>query len=208
MTRAIAKYAAFSASFLIACGGETLPSTGSSAADNGTPIDGGSDSGTGASPCVDACVSTELSWDLNGGLADSSEVSTLSCKSYTHQEDNESGDLSCTDTLSGACGSPGITVGQVANAFFADDVQTAFKGSTPLYGSDPRGCDGAVLDITYQSKTIEVGGDCSDSKSCVGAPPPVCVPIPAGVKALADLLRQLDQQELETKNCASVFPGR
>lgn len=203
MIRALAKYALFSAGFLIACGGETLPSTGSAATDSGTP----EDSGTVGNPCVDACVSTELSWDLSGGLTDSSEVSTLSCKDYTHQEGNESGDLSCTDTLSGACGSPGITVGQVANAFFAADVQAAFSGSTKLYGSDPRGCDGAVLDITYQSKTIEVGGSCADGNNCGPSGTP-CVDIPAGVKSLAALLRQLDQQELETKNCASVFPGR
>jgi hypothetical protein len=204
MIRTILKYAAFSAPFLIACGGETLPSTGSSAADSGTPLD----SGTTNNPCVDACVTTELSWDLNGGLADFANVSNLTCTSYTHQEGNESGNLSCTATVSSGCGGSGISVGQVANVFFGDDVQAAFNGSTELYGSDPRGCDGAVLDITYQGKTIEVGGDCSNGNTCGGVPPNACVPIPAGVQALADLLRQLDQQELETKNCASVFPGR
>jgi hypothetical protein len=86
-------------------------------------------------------------------------------------------------------------------------VQAAFAGSTQIYGSDPRGCDGSVLEITYQGKTIDVGGDCSNGNSCGGASASTCVPVPAGLKSLATVLQQLDAQELKRNDCASVFPG-
>ncbi len=202
MTVTIAKYAAFSALFLIGCGGETVLSTGSSATDGGTH----QDSGTPVSPCINTCIDGELSWGQNGGFTDSSAVSNLSsCSAYSHQESSSSsGDLSCTDAMSQDCNASGITAGDVAGAFESADVQAAFAGSTQVYGSDPRGCDGELLQITYQGKSIDVGGDCS---SGICGPSSKCVDVPSGLGALADLLIDLDKQELQTKDCASVFPG-
>jgi hypothetical protein len=199
----ISRIAVFSSLFLIACGGATLDPTGASASDGGTQ----QDSGTPVNPCVDACISSDLSWSPNGGLTNSTPSSTLSCSAYRFDQSSDSGDLSCTDTLANSCSAPGITTGNVAQAFFNADVTAAFAGSTKIYGSDPRGCDGQVLDITYQGKTISVGGDCSSAGNC-GGPSNNCVAVPTGLDALATLLGQLDEQELKTPNCASVFPGR
>jgi hypothetical protein len=199
----VSRLAVISAVFLVACGGETL-APGSGAADGGTPID----SGTPVNTCISACIDGELAWAPNGGLDAYNPSSSLSgCSAYDYDESSESGDLSCTDTLSTNCNASGITAGDVAGAFYNPDVTAAFAGSTKLYGSDPRGCDGEVLQITYQGKTIAVGGDCSHANDC-GAPNTSCVAVPAGLGALADLLESLDEQEIKTKNCASVFPGR
>lgn len=208
MNRRIAKYALFSAVFLIGCGGATLGGSDSNAADGGTTQDGG----TPINNCVSTCIGSDLSWQLTGGFSDSTSSSTLAtCAQYTYSESNQSGDLSCTDTLVAVCAETGpvtgITAGNVAAAFENADVTAAFGGSTELYGSDPRGCDGSVLAITYGGKTIDVGGDCSEASNC-GAPSTPCVPAPAGLNALAQVLVSLDAQEIKTKDCASVFPGR
>jgi hypothetical protein len=208
MTRAITRHALFSAVFLIGCGGATLGGSDSNAADGGTTQDGG----TPINNCVSTCIDGDLSWQQSGGLADATESSTLAtCAQYTHQESSQSGDLSCTDTLVAVCAETGpvsgITAGNVAAAFENPDVTAAFAGSTQLYGSDPRGCDGSVLAITYQGKTIDVGGDCSEANNC-GAPSTACVQPAPGLNALAKILVSLDAQEIKTKNCASVFPGR
>ena len=200
----ISRLAVISAVFLVACGGETLAPTGSGAADGGTDVD----SGTPANTCISACIDGELAWGPNGGLDAFQPSSSLSsCSSYVYDESSESGDLSCTDTLSTSCSASGITAGDVAGAFYNPDVTAALAGSTKLYGSDPRGCDGEVLQITYQGNTIDVGGDCSHANDC-GTPNSFCVAVPAGLDALANVLTALDQQEIKTKNCASVFPGR
>jgi hypothetical protein len=199
----ISRIALFSSLFLIGCGGATLGSSGTGDADGGTYADGG----TVANECGDACPSSELSWSPNGGLSDINPSSTLDCKDYRYDESSDSGDLSCTATLPTDCPASDVSVQEVSSAFFNADVTAAFAGSTKLYGSDPRGCDGSVLDITFQGTTIEVGGDCSTTGGCGGAPN-ACVPIPAGLSAFATLLRSLDEQELKTPSCASVFPGR
>jgi hypothetical protein len=200
----ISRIALFSGLFLIGCGGATLDPTGADASDGGTQ----QDSGTVANECPDVCPASELTWGPNGGLSSFNPSSTLDCSAYRYDQSSDSGDLSCTDTLSLSCTSSAITTPKVAQAFFNADVVAAFAGSTNFYGSDPRGCDGTVLDITFKDKTIEVGGDCSNGNTCGGVPSNACVPVPAGLSAFATLLQQLDTQELKTTNCASVFPGR
>ena len=197
------RWLGFLALFAIACGGTTLPA-GGDVADGGTSS---SDSGTTSNTCKAACLSDEVDWAANGGLTTVTQSSRVSsCTTYTHEESStESGDLTCTDTLSDACSSSTLGAGDLYAAMQSSDVVDAFAhadGSTVL-GSDSRPCDGAVLQVTYQGKSILIGTDCGNG--CIrGA---ACTPIPTGVKALATTLRSLDQQELKTPSCESVFPG-
>ena len=201
----ISRFWLFSAIILAGCGGATLANDDSLGVDGGTTADGG----TTPTQCLDACIAGELSWGPNGGdttLQASSHVSA--CSAYVHQETSESGDLSCTGALSTSCAENGIRSGDLAGAVANADVKSAFAGTTTVFGSDPRGCDGSVTEVTYGGKTIEVGGDSCASRSACGPASTPCVPVPSGLRSLVTLLANLDAQELATPSCQSVFPGR
>ncbi|MEA2747077.1 MAG: hypothetical protein QOI41_1220 [Myxococcales bacterium] len=105
----------------------------------------------------------------------------------------------CTTTLA-ACGATSIGIGDVEAALAHPEVQAALSGSTKTYGSDSRPCDGAVLGITVGSRTVEVGGECTGGTGGCSATP--CVAVPAGLRALADVLEKLDTQEVSaTPSC-------
>jgi hypothetical protein len=78
------------------------------------------------------------------------------------------------------------------------DVQAALAKGQVLFGSDPRPDDGSVFEIVARAGTsIEVGDACSGSASCAA--------IPAGVNALANLLRAIDSEQLSLDPCRSMF---
>src|SRR5690348_9502692 len=123
----------FLALFAIACGGTTLPA-GGGVTDGGTSS---KDSGTTSNTCKAACLSDEVDWAPNGGLVSVMESSRVSsCTTYAHEEtSSESGDLTCTDTLSDACSSSTVGAGDLYGAMQASDVVDAFAhadGSTVL----------------------------------------------------------------------------
>jgi hypothetical protein len=95
---------------------------------------------------------------------------------------------------------PHVSLGLVELATNSD-VYTALAGSTKLYGSDSRPCDGSVMVLTIGSKTLEVGGDCGSGPGCGQTGP--CVPVPPGLKELVDVLNQLDQEETLDPACAA-----
>lgn len=196
----------FLAVFVVACGGTTA-NTGTNVTDGGTTS---SDGGTVVS-CDPSCFGGDLSWGYNGGLVayvDSSRIN--GCTNYVHSRSDSSGtgggDLSCTATLD-TCGST-IGAGNVAAALSASDVAAAFAAYDPskgpkVYGSDSRPCDGALYEVTYQGKTIDIGGKCGEG---CGGSQDACVEVTNGMRSLQSTLQQLDQQELKTPSCKSVFP--
>lgn len=89
-------------------------------------------------------------------------------------------------------------VSDVLQALQNPDVQAALAQGHVLFGTDPRPVDGTVLEIVARADTsLEVGGPCSGGASCSA--------IPAGVSALAELLRAIDDEQLQLEPCRSVF---
>ncbi|HEX7666434.1 MAG TPA: hypothetical protein VF407_18035 [Polyangiaceae bacterium] len=191
-------FAALSVVSGVACGGTTADVSGNGDA-------GGGDGGTKPVGCTDgACLDGELDWGANGGLVSAVDSSKLSsCTAYVHSRtDSSSGStLSCTSTLETQCGDTNVTAADVATALQDPDVTTALAGSIKIYGGDTRPCDGSVLEITYQGKTIDVGSD--SCENCGGTDG--CTPVPKGLRALATTLQNLDTQQLQTPNCKSAF---
>jgi hypothetical protein len=208
--------AAFALISVVACGGTTTsaPSAtadggtaggGGTAADGGTASDAQTPTPTTPPPTCADCLATAVSWGQNGGLVAYVDTSSLSgCRTYTRSRASSgtpTPKLSCTAEL-GACSAAPIAVGDVEAALAHADVIAALAGGTTTYGSDSRPCDGAVLSITIGTKTVEVGGDCqAGSPTGCGSQP--CVPVPAGVRALASVLEQLDAQEIAQPACAA-----
>lgn len=203
-------FAGFLAVFAFACGGTTAP-TGATVTDGGTQGDGGTTQPTTA--CTGNCFPGGLSWGANGGLVAYSDSSRVeSCTSYVHSRSDSSGsgggDLSCTATLETACTQGLITTGDLDGALQAADVEAAFASYEPskgpsVFGSDSRPCDGSLLEVAYRGKIVDIGGKCGEG---CGGTQDTCVEVPSGLRALADLLNALDQQELKTPSCKSVFP--
>lgn len=180
--------------FLFACGGSTIVG-----ADGG-----GGAGGTAPVPCTD-CVPTPVSWGPNGGLVTYTVASSLtSCRTFTYVRTPVTGDppKQCSVEIDG-CDTAAIAVHDIEQALAHPDVTAAFAGATTLYGTDPRPCDGSVLDITVDGHTVEVGGECGQGGSCS---PGACVPVPAGLRALATTLVALEQQSLKVGACAQTFP--
>ncbi|MEO6575173.1 MAG: hypothetical protein ABIP89_15110 [Polyangiaceae bacterium] len=188
---------------LAACGGRVGNESDTSVTDSGTP-----GTSPGQTSCS-SCSATSIGWGSNGGISGSTlSSSTISdCAKYRHEETRSSSQDSCTYAIP-ACGSSPISIGEIQEALKDADVLAARSASTKLYGSDPRGCDGAVFALTLDGKQIEIGDDdCSRKAAC--APGTVsCVPVPAGLRALVMLLNEVDDQALATANCRSVFPAR
>lgn len=145
-------------------------------------------------PCTD-CLATTVSWGPNGGLTSFTSTSSLkACRTYERSRivGNGAPTLLCTTTI-GACVAASISVGDVESALADPDVTAALAGVTQTYGSDSRPCDGTVESITVGAKTIEVGGECTGpTGGCTQTP---CVPVPAGLRALVNVLEDLDKQE-------------
>jgi hypothetical protein len=146
-------------------------------------------------------VRPALTWGNDGGRIAQRDSSTLECTTYRHVREYFSTPQTptrCEQPL--VCSAPsGVTAESVSRALANADVTAAFGRAPVLYGRDMRPVDGTVLVVTQASKSVTVGTDCGVPGS--GA----CQPIPAGVAALAQLLRTLDQEQLAKEPCASAF---
>jgi hypothetical protein len=154
--------------------------------------------------CTD-CLADVLAWGPTGGLVSSTSGSTASpCRTYKHDVTPVSGGAgkSCTVELP-ACGADALGVADLEAAFAHADVVAAFGQTDPLFGTDPRPCDGSVLMVTRGGKNIYVGGECGTGVNCSSS---ACVPVPAGVRALANTLAALDTAMLATADCKAIFP--
>jgi hypothetical protein len=186
--------------FLVAaCGGSVI--SPSSSPDGGTPDTEAPDAPS-ASPSTAACnhcLASTIAWGMNGGLGDgSTDTSSLApCRQYTHSRKTSAGTKECGFEIP-ACGRPDDQVDVLALTLARTDVQQALSGGTALFGSDPRPCDGAVLEITIGARTISVGGDCT--AQCLAGSP--CTPVPEGVRQLATILQGLDERAFATNACA------
>lgn len=179
---------------LSACGG-----TVSEVAD-AAPADASTDGDAGA---CSTCLGARIDWEWNGGLALYYDKSAaLPCNTYQRQRFDNPSDgtpiLSCTSTIRHCGGDVGdasdaITIEEIAGAVAAADVQAAFAQAPVLYGVDPRAYDGQVFRVTVGGKMIEIGGACGGTAGCKEAP--------AGVTALAALLRDLDTRKTGADAC-------
>ena len=196
----------------LACDGGTSGTSGAggSGGDGGGGGDGGSAVGSGGSAgssgsagsagtggCSQQCSAPEVSWSWEGGFVPYRRNSTLSgCRKYTHVRtpvDVLLPQRECSVTLE-------CTEQAIQQALSRADVVAAFDSGT-MYGKDARATDGSLLIVTHQGKDLTVGFECPDGG------PPNCIPIPTGVRALADAIRALDQQMWMRAECASIFGG-
>lgn len=187
---------------LTACGGTV--SDAADAASDGSVPDGSDDAAADTAGCVSACLGARLGWEWNGGLAIYYDKSAaLPCNTYQRQRFDTSSSttptLSCTSTIRHCGGgdvvdgSNAIAIEEIASAVASPDVQAAFAKAPVLYGIDPRAYDGQVFRITIGSKAIEVGEACGSTAGCKEPP--------AGVKALAALLQDLDMRKTGADAC-------
>ena len=128
------------------------------------------------------------------------DSSLLDCVTYRHVREDLSSPsgapLRCEAQV--ACSAPsGVSVESVVRALAHADVTAAFAQAPILYGRDMRPVDGQVLVLTRAGKNVTVGADCAGGTGCQA--------IPAGIKALEQLLRTLDSEQLAKEPCASVF---
>jgi hypothetical protein len=188
-----------------ACAGSTT--TAATEAEAGT---GGTDGSTAADVVqgdafVDAgacqdCLSAAITWGQTGGLVPFVDSSSLaSCRTYARARSGrtlDGGTPSCSAQI-GSCSEPPVGVADVERALVHPDVVAALASPTPpVYGMDSRPVDGSLLAVTIDGKEIDVGAECPpDGRFCR-------VAVPAGVRALADVLERLDAQEIATPACA------
>ena len=155
---------------------------------------GGQAGTTSTDPGCD-CTSA-LSWQATTEetIVNPPDVNQLNCADYRRVRPSAGNDELCRTTL--ACvGSTGATA--VALAVARPDVQAALAVAPIFFGSDPRPTN-EILQITVGGRLIEIGAGCGDL--------PACVPPPAGVVALANLLTQIQTHELSQPACAARCP--
>jgi hypothetical protein len=161
----------------------------------------GSGDDAGAPPCA-PCIESSVSWGDIGGLVLFSERSTLdACNVFQHTRSpagHGTGTMLACERSLPCMGSGLHGVSDVSLALQNADVQAALAKGHVLFGSDPRPDDGSVFEIVARAGTsIAVGDACSGSASCTA--------IPAGVNALANLLRAIDSEQLSLDPCRSMF---
>jgi hypothetical protein len=174
---------------------------------------GGTTSGTATTvsvPCTD-CLSQTVTWGYTGGYVEYDDLASLSaCRTYQHTRTLVAGhdagsSQSCSGEI-GGCDAGADAVHDVEQALAQPDVIAALASSVPLYGNDPRPCDGGVMVIKVGTQTLTVGEDCN-AESCL--PPQSgysCVPVPASVRALVNVLSAVDQALIKQGECATTFP--
>ena len=161
---------------------------------DGETAAGGGGTGGGGDEC--ACVAKPISWGYDGGyVATRAESSIRGCNTFHHEVGPVEGEPtgSCETNLE-ECDVGLLTNVAMVNAALATaDVKAAIAAAPILYGGDPRPVDGSVQRLDIGGKIIEVGSDCADS--------PDCAPLPTGVVQLAELLFNLEDQQLDINNC-------
>jgi hypothetical protein len=142
------------------------------------------------------CVTERVEWGHVGGWFVNHPKSALDvCNTFVHQGvASSSPAVSCEQSL-GDCRS-GIGAEAVTRAMADADVQAAIAAAPVAYGSDGAG-DAGMFRIKAGEASIYVS-----VLPCSGE---ACDAIPAGVDALAQLLRELTRQELSRAAC-SKFP--
>jgi hypothetical protein len=165
------------------------------------PAAGSGDDDAGVPPCA-PCMESSVSWGDIGGLVLFSERSTLgACNVFQHTRSpagHGTGTMLACERSLPCMGSGLHGVSDISLALQNADVQAALAKGHVLFGSDPRPDDGSVFEIVARDGTsIAVGDACSGSASCTA--------IPAGVNALANLLRAIDSEQLSLDPCRSMF---
>jgi hypothetical protein len=182
-------------------GDEDAGSTGSAGTNGGQ----GGSSGAGGSGGNDACapcLEPSLSWGDIGGFVASNDRSTLSpCSAYRHARDmlGVGGMVlrECERML--PCMGSGLHgISDVTRALQHPDVQAALGAGKVLFGVDSRALDGQIFEIEQGGRVINVGSPCAGGAAA-------CTPIPLGVNALVQLLRDIDEEQLNLTPCADMF---
>jgi hypothetical protein len=169
------------------CGGVTLASSDGTP-DGGTARDGAAIEAATVPSCG-ACLDERVGWAFTGASLspDTSEISPCRAYSHTYSFGGDAlhsttchAELSCDDASS------------MAAILTNPDVFAASRGDVDLYGSNPIGCDGSLLRVTLAGHTFGLGDDCTtDRQSCSEG---ICVPVPAGLRALATTLTHVDHE--------------
>lgn len=181
---------AFSTLLLAGCG-STVESSTTDAAPDGTSDSASTDTGVADTGCP-KCLSSELSWGLDGGEVAWVDRSTLKgCDDY-HGTRTGTTTLACDAKIPTCPGdvpdSDFVTgVVDVESALANADVQAALAKAPVLYGTDPRSFDGTVFQVLVGTKKIEVGGACGGASGCTD--------IPAGVQQLRAVLERIDAEK-------------
>ena len=150
-----------------------------------------------------------MSWGWVGGNAPRRDRSTADpCRTYrrTRTFSARAGGqppISCSAPL--ACDASDTGSGKLAKLVSHPDVQKALASPMTIYGCDTRPVDGALYGVEVDGgRSFGVGDEC---KGC-NAPSGKCVPPPAAVKTLVQLLQSLDEKMLATDPCKSALgPG-
>ena len=148
------------------------------------------------------CLQDVTSWGNTGGLIAQSDRSTLSpCNAFRHTRERFRGGtpaMSSCERMLPCMGSGLHGIADVNRALAHPDVQAALAMGGALFGRDSRPVDGQVFEIMVGKDTITVGDPCNGG----GGP---CTAIPLGVNALARLLRDIDEEQLNLTPCAGMF---
>ena len=110
----------------------------------------------------------------------------------------------CETTIPACGAADDVTVDTLAAALGSADVAAAFQaaaasdGGTTLYGVDERPFDGSLFFVERDGRFVYVGAPC---RTGTGA----CVPAPAGVQRLVDVLSALAEQESRRPACAAAL---
>lgn len=163
----------------------------------------GSSGGSGGSavPCS-PCVEDMIGWGNNGGFVAFTERSSLdACNAYQHERRSVGGggapSAQCKRAL--PCMGSGLHgIADVLTAIEHADVRAALAKKQVLFGVDTRPVDGQVFEIVVGSSKIEVGMPCSAGATG-------CSAIPPGVSTLAQLLRAVDEEQLNLEPCTGMF---
>jgi hypothetical protein len=198
---------------LAACTGTLAGGSGGGTTSGTTSGSGGtvtSDSPTTVSIACTDCLSQTIAWGYTDGYFQQyDDVASLSaCRAYQHtrtavQGPDAGASQSCSGEI-GGCDAGADAVHDVEQALGQPDVINALVNPAPLYGNDPRPCDGAVMKITVGAQTLTVGEECGPSAQCTINKS--CVPVPAGVRALVNVLVAVDAALIKQGECATTFP--
>lgn len=158
---------------------------------------GGFDAGA---PCV-TCLEQPVSWRFDGGLVAyhiESEISA--CRTYRHtQRPAADGGPAqeCVQDLRECSSGDQLGAYGVAAAIAQPGVEEALSRAPLIYGRDLRAVDGALFVVTVGEREIALGAACAGASRCTDPP--------ADVRALADTLQALDEQQLGRGACGAVF---